>query len=119
MTPSQQIDKQITDFNDWRGELMSKLRLLVKETDPKVEEAWKWGVGIWMYDGMICAIAGFKDHVKMNFFKGASLVDPDKLLNAGFDSKKTRAIDFHEHDKLNEPALRRLIAAAIKLNTGN
>ncbi len=117
MTPSQHIDNQIARFSDWRGKLMAKLRKLIHQADPDIVEEWKWETGVWTYNGMVCAVGAFKDHVKLNFFKGATLKDPHKLLNAGLDSKKHRAIDFSETDTVDESAIVELIREAIAKNT--
>ncbi len=102
MNASELIDKQIADLADWRGELFTKLRKLIHEADPETTEEWKWDTAVWTHNGMICAVGGFKDHLKINFFQGAALLDPHKLFNAGLEAKKTRAIDFYENDKINE-----------------
>ena len=117
MNPSQLIDKQITGLADWRGELMAKLRKIVHQADPDIAEEWKWEVGVYVHDGMVCAISAFKDHVKMNFFKGAKLSDPHKLINNGLESKSHRAIDFSENDKINEADIKDLICEAVALNS--
>jgi hypothetical protein len=117
MNPSEQIDKQIAEAGGWRGELMAKIRKLIHEVDPEIVEEWKWEVGVYTHQGMVCAVAPFKDHVKINFFKGAALEDPSKLFNAGLEAKKTRAIDFAESDKLNKKALKELIQQAVTSNT--
>ena len=116
MTPSQLIDKQIADLHDWRGEKLAQLRAAIHKADPEITEEWKWDTGVWTHNGMVCAASAFKDHVKINFFKGSSLKDPHKLINAGLDSKKHRAIDFNETDSLNETALIELIREAVALN---
>jgi len=113
MTPSEQIDKQIQEAGGWKTDLMTKLRKLIHEADPEIEEQWKWDVGVYVHGGMICALASFKDHVKLNFFNGAKLEDPEKLFNAGLESKKSRAIDFKEGEQVNEQAVKSLIQASI------
>lgn len=118
MDASKLIDKQIAGYPDWRGKLLAKLRKLINETDPKLTEEWKWDTAVWTHNRMVCAIGAFKDHVKINFFKGAELADPHKLINAGHESKKHRAIDFNEGDKINESALKDLIQAAVAHNKG-
>ena len=115
-TASEQIDKQIADLGGWRGGLLARLRTLIHEADPNIVEEWKWGTGVFTDHGMVCAIAGFKDHVKLNFFQGASLQDPHGLFNAGLDAKATRSIDFHEGEAVDEPSLRALIQAAVAIN---
>jgi hypothetical protein len=112
-TPSDLIDNQIAELGDWRGKLMAKLRKLIHEADPDIIEEWKWGTAVWTHKSMVCSTGAFKDHVKLNFFKGASLKDPKKLFNAGLDAKATRAIDFNEGEKLNETALKTLIREAV------
>jgi hypothetical protein len=116
MNASKLIDKQIADLGDWRGKVFARLRELILAADPDIIEEWKWNTAVWTHNGMVCAVGGFKDHVKMNFFKGASLEDPHGLFNAGLDAKATRAIDFHEEDKVDEPALKNLIHAAVAHN---
>ncbi len=117
MNPSELIDKQIADLADWRGQLLVKLRKLILAADPGITEEWKWDTAVWTHKGLICAVGAFKDHLKMNFFQGATLPDPHKLFNAGLDAKKTRAIDFYENDTVNESALTDLIRAALTHNS--
>jgi hypothetical protein len=116
LTPSQKIDKQIKELTDWRGKLLARLRKLILETVPEISEDWKWETAVWTCKGNVVAGGIFKDHVKLNFFKGASLPDPKKLFNAGLEAKATRAIDFAENDTVNEAALKDLIRAAVALN---
>jgi hypothetical protein len=114
-SPSQLIDKRIEELGDWRGEMLSRIRALIKEADPQVTEEWKWrGTPVWSHNGIICTGETYKDHVKMTFAKGASLKDPDSLFNQ--DGTVRRAIDFHEGDRLDEKALKALIRAAVDLN---
>jgi len=115
-TPSQEIDKFINDLADWRGKWIKQFRTLILKTAPEVSEDWKWGVPVWTCKGNVVASGVFKDHVKLNFFKGASLPDPKKLFNAGLEAKATRAIDIAENDKVDEAALKDLIRAAVALN---
>lgn len=117
MTTSEHITKQIASLPDWRGEMLARLRKLVLETAPEITEEWKWDTAVWSHKGNVLAVGAFKDHMKMNFFKGASLNDPQGLFNAGLEAKATRAIDFSEGDKINEPALKELIRAAVAYNT--
>lgn len=116
MTPSDQIDNQIKETGGWRGELMTKLRKLVHDVDPDIVEEWKWGTGIYSHNGMVCGISAFKDHVKINFFKGAQLEDKDNVFNSGLDSKQHRSINFAEGDKIPESSLKSLIKSAVTLN---
>lgn len=116
LTPSQEIDKFIKELTDWRGKWVAQFRTLILKTDPEVSEDWKWGVPVWTCKGNVVASGVFKDHVKLNFFKGASLPDPKKLFNAGLEAKTTRAIDIAENDKVDEAALKDLIRAAVDFN---
>jgi hypothetical protein len=116
-SPSQLIDAKIKELGDWRGEMLSRLRTLVKEADPNVVEEWKWrGVPVWSHDGLICTGETYKSVVKMTFAKGAALQDPSRLFNASLDGNVRRAIDFREGEKINEKALKTLIRAAVTLN---
>jgi hypothetical protein len=116
-SPSQLIDAKIKELGDWRGEMLSRLRTLVKEADPDVVEEWKWrGVPVWSHDGLICTGETYKNVVKMTFAKGAALEDPSSLFNSSLEGNTRRAIDFHEGDKINEKALKALIRAAVTLN---
>ena len=113
---SQLITNQIAALGDWRGQLLARLRELILAAEPGITEEWKWGTGVWTNTGLVCAAGAFKDHVKLNFFKGASLTDPKGLFNAGLEAKATRAIDFHEGAKIDAPALKALIRAAVASN---
>ena len=116
-SPSQLIDARIEELGDWRGELLGRLRALVKEVDPDVVEEWKWrGVPVWYHDGIICTGETYKTIVKMTFFKGAALDDPSGLFNSGLEGNTRRAIDFQEGEKIDEKALKALIRAAVSLN---
>ena len=117
MEPSEQIDQQIAQLTDWRGQMIVRLRALIHEADPNLTEDWKWGTAVWVYQGTVCALAAFKDHLKINFFKGASLPDPHGLLNSGLDAKTSRSIDLAEGDTIDEGALKELIQAAVSFNT--
>jgi hypothetical protein len=118
MDVSEQIDQQIAELADWRGDLMTRLRKLIKDTDPELAEELNWGTPVFSKHGNICALGAFKDHVKINFFKGVSITDPEGLFNSGLDAKQTRAIDFYEGDSVNEAALQALIRTAVDINTG-
>ena len=116
-SPSQLIDARIKELGDWRGEMLSRLRTLVKEADPEVVEEWKWrGVPVWYHDGMICTGETYKNVVKMTFAKGAALKDPSGLFNSSLDGNTRRAIDFLEGEKIDEEALKTLVRAAVTLN---
>jgi hypothetical protein len=116
MTPSQHIDAQIASLPDWRGELLAGLRKLIHEAAPGITEVWKWDTAVWAQKGNVVAAGAFRDHLKLNFFKGASLADPQGLFNAGLESKATRAIDFGEGAEIPETALKDLIRAAVALD---
>src|SRR5262249_6788430 len=117
-SPSQLIDARIKELGDWRGDMLSRLRALVKEADPDVVEGWKWrGVPVWSHDGLICTGETYKSVVKMTFAKGASLQDPSGLFNSSLEGNVRRAIDFREGETINEKALKTLVRAAVSLNT--
>ena len=117
---SELIDARIRELGDWRGELLSRLRTLIKQADPEVIEDWKWrGTPVWSHDGLICTGETYKSVVKMTFAKGASLEDPSKLFNSSLEGNTRRAIDFHEGDGVDGEALKALIRAAVDLNTSS
>jgi hypothetical protein len=116
-SPSQLIDERIKELGDWRGEMLSRLRNLVKQADPEVVEEWKWrGVPVWSHAGIICTGETYKNAVKMTFAKGASLEDPSGLFNSSLEGNTRRAIDFHEGEKIDEETLKALVRAAVALN---
>ena len=118
-SPSRLIDARIKELSGWRGEMLGRIRALIKDADPDVVEEWKWrGVPVWSHDGLICTGETYKSVVKMTFAKGASLKDPSGLFNSSLEGNTRRAIDFHEGDKIDEKALKALIRAAVALNTG-
>ncbi|MBK5142328.1 DUF1801 domain-containing protein [Budviciaceae bacterium BWR-B9] len=120
MNPSQQIDKLIAELCDWRGEMLTEIRQCMLEADQQIVEEWKWkGSPVWSCSGMIAVANAHKEKVKITFSHGASLEDPDKLFNAALDGKVWRAIDFFAGDKINQPALKALILAAIDYNQKN
>ena len=117
MTPSEHIDQLIAETTDWRGETLAGVRKAILAADPAIVEEWKWmGSPVWSRDGIIAVGHAHKEKVKLTFAHGAKLPDPDKLFNAGLDGKVWRAIDLFEGDKLNEPALKNLIRAAVSYN---
>ena len=116
---SRLIDARIRELRDWRGEMLSRLRALIKEADPKVVEEWKWQTPVWSHDGLICTGETYKKVVKMTFARGASLDDPAGLFNSSLEGRVRRAIDFREGDKVNEKALKTLVLAAVALNTSS
>jgi len=119
-SPSRLIDGRIKELGDWRGDMLAHIRALIKQADPEVVEEWKWrGVPVWYHDGMICTGETYKSVVKVTFAKGASLKDPSKLFNTGLDGGVRRAIDLHEGDEIDGDAFKKLIRAAIALNTSS
>jgi hypothetical protein len=116
-SPSDLIDARIQELGDWRGELLSRLRALIKNAEPEVIEEWKWrGTPVWSRCGIICTGETYKSVVKMTFAKGAALPDPSGLFNASLEGHTRRAIDFHEGDAVDEVALTELLRAAVALN---
>ena len=116
--PSQLIDERIAELGDWRGEMLARLRAVIRKADPKIVEEWKWRVPVWSRDGIICTGETYKSAVKLTFPKGASLEDPSGLFNSSLEGNTRRAIDFHQGDKIDEKALKALVREAIALNGG-
>ena len=117
ISPEERITRQIAELGDWRGTLLAQLRDLVHAAVPEITEEWKWDTAVFTHKGMVCAAGVFKDHVKLNFFKGAALADPKGLFNAGLDAKASRGIDFKEGVAFDETALADLIRAASNHNS--
>jgi hypothetical protein len=119
------IDEYIAGFADWRGTALANIRRIIHEADPKIVEEWKWrGTPVWSHDGMVCLAKAFKDKVKLTFYIGAHLADPDKLFNSELEGKQWRAIDIYKEDKIKENALKKLVQSAVDYNhakakTGN
>lgn len=114
---SERIDAKIEELGDWRGEMLSRLRALIREADPEASEEWKWrGVPVWSHAGLICTGETYRNVVKMTFARGASLDDPSGLFNASLEGNVRRAIDFREGDPVDEVALKALVRAAVELN---
>ena len=119
---SANISKRIQELGDWRGETLARLRQLIHDADPDIEEEWKWekpksgGVPVWSHDGIVCTGESYKQVVKLTFFRGASVKDPKKLFNSSLDGNTRRAIDFREGEKINEAAFKQLIRAAVAVN---
>jgi hypothetical protein len=112
------ISKRIAELGDWRGDILGRMRKLVKETDPEVVEEWKWmGTPVWSRDGIICTGESYKDKIKLTFAKGASLEDPAGLFNSSLDGNTRRAIDILEGEEIDEPAFKTLVRQAIALNS--
>jgi hypothetical protein len=122
-TPSELIDAKIEELGDWRGEMLSRIRALTKQTAPEVVEEVKWrkpsnpgGVPVWSHDGIVFSGETYKDKVKLTFAKGASLEDPAGLFNSSLEGKTRRAIDLHEGDDIDEGAFEALVRSAAQLN---
>jgi hypothetical protein len=115
-TASDLISKRISELGDWRGETLGRIRTLIKEADPDIAEEWKWAIPVWSHNGIVCTGETYKSHVKMTFAKGASLQDPARLFNSSLEGNVRRAIDIHEGEAIDAPALKALIRAAVALN---
>lgn len=114
---SELIDELITNLTDWRGETFASVRRIIRDADPEIIEEWKWmGTPVWSHDGIVCIANAFKGKVKVTFYAGASLADPDKLFNNGLDGKQWRTIDMHKDYKINENSLRLLVRSALDFN---
>jgi hypothetical protein len=119
---SAKITKRIEDLGDWRGETLARVRQLIHDADPDVEEEWKWvkpsnpGTPVWSHDGGICTGESHKQVVKLTFFRGAAIKDPKKLFNSSLEGNVRRAIDIHEGEKVNATAFKQLIRAAVAAN---
>jgi hypothetical protein len=119
-SPSHLISERIAELGDWRGETLSRVRNLIKEADPGITEEWKWvkpsnpGTPVWSHNGGVCTGESYKDHVKLTFFKGASIKDPAGLFTQ--PGTVRRAIDIREGDRIDESAFKELIRAAVELN---
>lgn len=116
MNASDQITAYVDGLRDWRGTMVRRLRTLITSASSDLVEEWKWNTPVWAHQGNVVAVGAFADHVKLNFFKGASVPDPRGLFNAGLDAKTSRAIDLHQGDRLDEAALKALVRAAVDLN---
>jgi hypothetical protein len=117
-SPSQLIDARIKELGDWRGEMLSRLRALIRKADPEIVEGWGWrGVPTWSHNGLVCTGETYKSVVKTTFARGASLKDPAHLFNSSLEGNTRRAIDFHEGDEVNEKALSALVRAAVAANS--
>jgi hypothetical protein len=118
ISPSDMIDRRIRELGDWRGEMLARLRGLIKQAEPEIVEEWKWrGVPVWYRNSMVVTGETYKQVVKMTFAKGAALDDPKGLFNSSLDGNVRRAIDFHQGEEIDEAALVALICAAVALNT--
>ena len=116
-SPAKLVDGRIKELGDWRGEVLSRMRALIKEALPGVTEEWKWrGVPVWYHDGMICTGETYQSVVKLTFAKGAKLKDPSGLFNSSLEGNTRRAIDVHEGEKISAPAFKALVRAAAAPN---
>ena len=118
VSPAQLIDEKIEALDDWRGEMLARLRGLIQEADPEVVEAWKWGGPVWEHAGIICTGETYKQAVKLTFARGASLPDPAGLFNSSLEGNVRRAIDFRHGEAIKADAFKALIRAAAALNAG-
>ena len=118
MSASEQISSYIDKLGDWRGKTLAQIRKLIRDAAPDLVEDWKWNTPVWSYKGNVLAVGAFQDHVKINFFKGASLSDPRGLFNAGLEAKASRAIDVYKGERLDDAALKSLVRDAVALNSG-
>jgi hypothetical protein len=116
-SPSKLIDASIKELGDWRGKTLARIRALIKQADPEVVEEWKWGIPVWSHDGIICTGETYNKAVKTTFAKGATLKDPSRLFNSSLEGATRRAIDFQEGVEIDEDAFKKLIRAAVALNT--
>ena len=117
MKPNERIDKLIAELTDWRGKTFADIRRIILEADPEIVEEWKWmGTPVWSHGGIVCIANAFKDKVKLTFYEGASIADPDKLYNNGLEGKKWRTIDYFKDDKIKERALKDLVRSAVAHN---
>lgn len=114
MNASARISQYIDGLSDWRGKLLGRIRRLIADAAPELTEEWKWSTPVWTSGGNVVAVGAFQDHVKVNFFEGASLKDPARLFNAGLEAKASRSIDLGQKDKLDETAFKALIASAVQ-----
>ena len=115
---SKNITKKIEELGDWRGETLARVRRLIHEADPEIQEEWKWmGTPVWSHEGGVCTGESYKQVVKLTFFRGASLQDPRKLFNSSLEGNTRRAIDLHEGEKLDEAAFKKLIRSAVAANS--
>lgn len=114
---SAKISQRIEELGDWRGQMLAQVRQLIHEVDPNAEEGWKWrGTPVWSHDGIVCTGESYKEVVKLTFARGASLPDPHQLFNSSLEGNVRRAIDIREGEKLNVPALKKLVQAAVSAN---
>jgi hypothetical protein len=117
MSATELIDDLISKLTDWRGTTFARIRRIIRDADPEVVEEWKWmGTPVWSHSGIVCVANAFKDKVKVTFYEGASLPDPDKLFNNGLEGKKWRTIDLYKDDEIDENSLKALVRSAVSFN---
>lgn len=116
VSAAKMIDGRIRELKDWRGKTLAQVRALIRSADPDVVEEWKWGIPVWSHEGILCTGETYQKVVKLTFAKGASLDDPSGLFNSSLGGGTRRAIDIPEDAKINEPALKKLIRAAVTHN---
>ncbi len=115
--PNERIDKLIADLSDWRGKTFADIREIICQADPEIVEEWKWmGTPVWSHDGIVCIANAFKDKVKLTFYEGASIKDPEKLFNNGLEGNRWRTIDYFKGDKVGEQKLKDLVCSAVAYN---
>ena len=115
---SANITERIQELGDWRGEILARVRQLIHDADPDIQEEWKWrGVPVWSHDGIVCTGESYKQVVKLTFARGASIEDPKKLFNSSLEGNTRRAIDIGEGEKINEAAFKQLIRVAVAANS--
>ncbi len=115
---SANITKRIEELNDWRGAALARVRDLIHEAAPAIQEEWKWmGTPVWSHDGIVCTGESYKQVVKLTFLRGASLEDPKKLFNSSLEGRARRAIDIREGDKIDAAAFKKLIETAVAANS--
>jgi hypothetical protein len=123
LSASENITKRIDELGDWRGDTLARVRRLIHDADPEIEEEWKWqkasspGTPVWSHDGIVCTGESYKQVVKLTFLRGASLEDPEKLFNSSLEGNTRRAIDIREGEELDEGAFKELIRAAVAANS--
>lgn len=116
---SQRISAYIASYADWHGDMLTRIREIVLSADSGLREEWKWNTPVWSANGLVCAATAFQSHVKINFFKGAALEDPQGLFNAGLEAKTMRSIDLRQGDRIRVSALRRMVKAAVARNSAD
>lgn len=118
-TAPELIDARIAELGDWRGQVLARVRALIHEALPNVEETWKWrGTPVWEHNGILCTGESYKQAVKLTFANGAALPDPKQLFNASLEGNTRRAIDIHEGAMPDATAFKALMRAAAKHNAG-